>query len=69
MHRFLENSLAPAFAKRARLSDGPFFDPFTDGDYDGHDKKRRRKSYRDWTAWTYAARTPSPGCTSVGSSR
>ena len=51
---------SPAFAKRARLSDGPFFDPFPD-DYDGHDKKRRRKSYRDWTAWTYAARTPSPG--------
>lgn len=52
---------SPAFAKRARLSDGPFFDSFPDGDYDGHDKKRRRKSYRDWTAWTYAARTPSPG--------
>ncbi|KAF3000103.1 hypothetical protein E8E13_003515 [Curvularia kusanoi] len=53
---------SPAFLKRARLSDGPFFDPsaYDRDDYDGHDKKRRRKSYRDWTAWTYAARTPSP---------
>ncbi|KAJ8108810.1 hypothetical protein OPT61_g7909 [Boeremia exigua] len=56
---------SPAFLKRARLSDGPFlaqpaFDPLSDEGFDGHDKKRRRKSYRDWTAWTYTARTPSP---------
>lgn len=55
---------SPAFLKRARLSDGPFFDPgydpLADNSYDGHDKKRRRKSYRDWKAWTYTARTPSP---------
>jgi hypothetical protein len=55
---------SPAFLKRARLSDGPFFeqpafDPLADA-HDGHDKKRRRKSYRDWTAWTYTTRTPSP---------
>ncbi|KAJ4373596.1 hypothetical protein N0V86_007738 [Didymella sp. IMI 355093] len=56
---------SPAFLKRARLSDGPFFeqpafDPLADAHNDGHDKKRRRKSYRDWTAWTYTTRTPSP---------
>src|SRR5690242_14403618 len=56
---------SPAFLKRARLSDGPFFeqpayDPLVDESSDSHDKKRRRKSYRDWTAWTYTARTPSP---------
>ncbi|KAF2125470.1 hypothetical protein P153DRAFT_434518 [Dothidotthia symphoricarpi CBS 119687] len=55
---------SPAFLKRARLSDSPVFDaphdPFADGPEAGHDKKRRRKSYRDWTAWTYSARTPSP---------
>ena len=56
---------SPAFLKRARLSDGPFFeqpayDPLADESYEGHDKKRRRKSYRDWKAWTYTARTPSP---------
>lgn len=56
---------SPAFLKRARLSDGPFFeqpayDPLTDENNDRHDKKRRRKSYRDWKAWTYTARTPSP---------
>jgi hypothetical protein len=55
---------SPAFLKRARLSDGPFFqapyDPLADETEDGHDKKRRRKSYRDWKAWTYSARTPSP---------
>jgi hypothetical protein len=55
---------SPAFLKRARLSDGPFFeapyDPLADENAEGHDKKRRRKSYRDWKAWTYNARTPSP---------
>jgi hypothetical protein len=55
---------SPAFLKRARLSDGPFFeapyDPLADENADGHDKKRRRTSYRDWKAWTYSARTPSP---------
>ncbi|EAT81691.2 hypothetical protein SNOG_11192 [Parastagonospora nodorum SN15] len=61
---------SPAFLKRARLSDGPFFeapyDPLTDENADGHDKKRRRKSYRDWKAWTYNARTPSPEKGDVG---
>jgi hypothetical protein len=56
---------SPAFLKRARLSDGPFFeqpafDPLADAYNEGHDKKRRRKSYRDWTAWKYTTRTPSP---------
>jgi hypothetical protein len=55
---------SPAFLKRVRLSDGPFFeapyDPLVDENAEGHDKKRRRKSYRDWKAWTYNARTPSP---------
>ncbi|KAF2024294.1 hypothetical protein EK21DRAFT_104780 [Setomelanomma holmii] len=55
---------SPAFLKRARLFDGPFFeapfDPLADENAEGHDKKRRRKSYRDWKAWTYSARTPSP---------
>ncbi|KAH8731859.1 hypothetical protein GQ44DRAFT_755237 [Phaeosphaeriaceae sp. PMI808] len=57
---------SPAFLKRMRLSDGPFFEaPYGsladgEGDVGGHDKKRRRKSYRDWKAWTYNARTPSP---------
>ncbi|KAJ4988641.1 3-dehydroshikimate dehydratase [Stagonosporopsis vannaccii] len=63
---------SPAFLKRARLSGGPFFaqpayDPLADESYDGHDKKRRRKSYRDWTAWTYTARTPSPEKEDAGS--
>jgi hypothetical protein len=61
---------SPAFLKRARLSDGPFFeapdDPLVDENADGHDKKRRRKSYRDWKAWTYNARTPSPEKGDVG---
>ncbi|KAG9193268.1 hypothetical protein G6011_03303 [Alternaria panax] len=55
---------SPAFLKRARLSDEPFFqapfDALADETEEGHDKKRRRKSYRDWKAWTYSARTPSP---------
>ncbi|CAO2647316.1 Nn.00g082380.m01.CDS01 [Neocucurbitaria sp. VM-36] len=55
---------SPAFLKRMRLSDGPFFeapyDPLADENDESHDKKRRRKSYRDWKAWTYSARTPSP---------
>jgi hypothetical protein len=57
---------SPAFLKRARLSDGPSFeapyDPLAEeNDHDdAHDKKRRRKSYRDWKAWTFSARTPSP---------
>ena len=62
---------SPAFLKRVRLSDGPLFeqpayDPFADGSNDGHDKKRRRRSYRDWKAWTYTARTPSPEKEYVG---
>jgi hypothetical protein len=55
---------SPAFLKRVRLSDGPIFeapyDTLVDENGEGHDKKRRRKSYRDWKAWTYSARTPSP---------
>ncbi|KAF1847999.1 uncharacterized protein K460DRAFT_333581 [Cucurbitaria berberidis CBS 394.84] len=55
---------SPAFLKRVRLSDGPVFeapyDPLVEENNEGHDKKRRRKSYRDWKAWTYSARTPSP---------
>ena len=56
---------SPAFLKHARLSDGPIFeqptyDPLADESNEGHDKKRRRKSYRDWKAWTCTARTPSP---------
>ncbi|KAJ4377576.1 hypothetical protein N0V83_000401 [Neocucurbitaria cava] len=55
---------SPAFLKRMRLSDGPFveapYDPLADENNEGHDKKRRRKSYRDWKVWTYSARTPSP---------
>ncbi|OAL51104.1 hypothetical protein IQ07DRAFT_565396 [Pyrenochaeta sp. DS3sAY3a] len=54
---------SPAFLKRARLSDGPVFeapyDPLFE-EPDTRDSKRRRKSYRDWKAWTYSARTPSP---------
>ncbi|KAF2179889.1 hypothetical protein K469DRAFT_797835 [Zopfia rhizophila CBS 207.26] len=57
---------SPAFIKRA-LSDGSFFeagyDPLAqDLEYDdeGHKKKRRRKSYKDWGVWTYSVRTPSP---------
>ncbi|KAF2649751.1 hypothetical protein K491DRAFT_762192, partial [Lophiostoma macrostomum CBS 122681] len=55
---------SPAFLKRSRLSDGPFFeagyDPLSRDADDAHEKKRRRKSYRDWGVWTYSARTPSP---------
>jgi hypothetical protein len=55
---------SPAFIKRTRLSEGPIFeagyDPFNDDTEDRHDRKRRRKSYRDWNAWTYSGRTPSP---------
>ncbi|CAI6307765.1 unnamed protein product [Periconia digitata] len=55
---------SPAFLKRARLSQGPVFeagyDPFTDDIEDEHARKRRRKSYRDWSAWKYSNRTPSP---------
>jgi hypothetical protein len=55
---------SPAFLKHKRLSDGPFFeagyDPLVQQNGDEPDKKRRRKSYRDWNAWTYSARTPSP---------
>ncbi|KAJ4346923.1 uncharacterized protein N0V89_010856 [Didymosphaeria variabile] len=55
---------SPAFLKRSRFSNGPVvappIDPFADDIEDGHAKKRRRRSYRDWNAWTYLARTPSP---------
>ncbi|KAF2865764.1 hypothetical protein BDV95DRAFT_599461 [Massariosphaeria phaeospora] len=55
---------SPAFLKRARLSNDPFFeagyDPLLDEPRDEHDTKRRRKSYRDWKVWSYSARTPSP---------
>lgn len=61
---------SPAFLKRVRLSDGPFFeapyDPLADENAEGHDKKRQRKSYCDWKAWTYSARTPSPEKGDVG---
>jgi hypothetical protein len=61
---------SPAFLKRARLSDGPFleapYDPLTDQNADDHDKKRRRRSYKDWKAWTYSARTPSPEKENIG---
>ncbi|KAF2826979.1 hypothetical protein CC86DRAFT_455561, partial [Ophiobolus disseminans] len=61
---------SPAFLKRARLSDGSVFaapyDPLADENAEGHDKKRRRKSYRDWKAWTYSARTPSPEKEDIG---
>jgi hypothetical protein len=54
---------SPAFLKRSRLSDGPFFeaghDPLATNE-NAHDKKRRRKSYKDWNVWTYSKRTPSP---------
>jgi hypothetical protein len=57
---------SPAFLKRARLSDGPLFEAPYDAlaeeneNDEGHGKKRRRKSYRDWQTWTFSARTPSP---------
>jgi hypothetical protein len=60
---------SPAFLKRTRLDHGPVFeagyDPFEDDTEDRdtkdrHEKKRRRMSYKDWNAWTYSARTPSP---------
>ncbi|KAF2021386.1 hypothetical protein BU24DRAFT_487819 [Aaosphaeria arxii CBS 175.79] len=55
---------SPAFLKRSRLSNGAHFeseyDPLVDDAENGGDKKRRRKSYRDWNVWTYSARTPSP---------
>jgi hypothetical protein len=54
---------SPAFLKRSRLSDGPFFETGHDplaANEDAHDKKRRRKSYKDWNVWTYSKRTPSP---------
>jgi hypothetical protein len=59
---------SPAFLKRARLSDGRFFEPSYDPlaneneneNEEGHEQERRRKSYRDWKTWTYSARTPSP---------
>ncbi|OAL00013.1 hypothetical protein IQ06DRAFT_185611, partial [Phaeosphaeriaceae sp. SRC1lsM3a] len=61
---------SPAFLKRIRLSDGPFFeapyDPLLDENAERGDRKRRRRSYRDWKAWTYSARTPSPEKGEVG---
>ena len=55
---------SPAFLKQSRLADGPIFeagyDPFTDDIESKHDRKRRRRSYRDWNAWTYYTRAPSP---------
>ena len=52
---------SPAFLKRARLSEiSPLdsaYDTFADTE---HAKKRRRRSYKDWNAWTYVGRTPSP---------
>jgi hypothetical protein len=55
---------SPAFVKRSRLSSGSLFgstfDTLPTDSEDGPDRKRRRKSYRDWNAWTYSARTPSP---------
>jgi hypothetical protein len=57
---------SPAFLKRTRLSDGPIittgYDTITSDlvDDEGHRDKRRRRSYKDWTVWRYASRTPSP---------
>ncbi|KAF2279872.1 uncharacterized protein EI97DRAFT_463947 [Westerdykella ornata] len=55
---------SPAFVKRARLSGGlsfeAGFDPLRRDLEDGPEKKRRRKSYRDWSVWQYVPRTPSP---------
>ncbi|KAF2492239.1 hypothetical protein BU16DRAFT_620641 [Lophium mytilinum] len=60
---------SPVFLKRTRLSEGSLFgselntmDTAEDGGITGHRQKRRkRKSYRDWSGvWTYSARTPSP---------
>lgn len=60
---------SPAFLKRTRISDGPYFesgyDPlsFMDGSdntFEENGRKRRRKSYKDWRVWTYSAITPPP---------
>ncbi|KAF1967304.1 hypothetical protein BU23DRAFT_602984 [Bimuria novae-zelandiae CBS 107.79] len=62
--RRLSSESSPAYLKRIKLSDVPLpkpqYNPFTDDVEDGHARKRRRRSYRDWSAWTYLARTPSP---------
>lgn len=57
---------SPAFLKRMRLSDIPHLRPAHDNLVDTDDiesenaRKRRRHSYKDWNAWTYVGRTPSP---------
>lgn len=52
---------SPAYLKRMRLSDIPSLEPTYDAAPDKeHTKKRRRRSYKDWNAWTYVGRTPSP---------
>ncbi|KAJ4308459.1 hypothetical protein N0V94_009344, partial [Neodidymelliopsis sp. IMI 364377] len=52
---------SPAFLKRARLGEGawPVFEIPGEG-AEEPERKKRRKSYRDWTAWRFLARTPSP---------
>lgn len=52
---------SPAYLKRMRLSDIPSLEPTYDAASDKeHTKKRQRRSYKDWNAWTYVGRTPSP---------
>lgn len=52
---------SPAYLKRMRLSDIPSLEPAYDAAPDKeHTRKRRRRSYKDWDAWTYVGRTPSP---------
>jgi hypothetical protein len=52
---------SPAFLKRGRLGEGswPVFEIPGEG-AEEPERKKRRKSYRDWTAWRFLARTPSP---------
>ncbi|KAF2113745.1 hypothetical protein BDV96DRAFT_578278 [Lophiotrema nucula] len=54
---------SPAF-KRIRLSDGPLFqpafDPLRQEEGDTRARGRPRKSWGDWTTFTYSRRTPSP---------
>lgn len=52
---------SPAYLKRMRLSDIPSLEPAYDAAPDKeYTRKRRRRSYKDWNAWTYVGRTPSP---------
>jgi hypothetical protein len=55
---------SPAFLKLSRISGGSsleaLYDLLTDETEEGHDKKRRKKSYRNRTGWTYSTRILSP---------